>query len=153
MNAISPFALADIRKSAQALGGAVREAASFATTHKGQSAGPDSLHAQLGKLSGVDFARIASRIAKHATGGEIRGIGAAQGASESVRATLTHAARTATDETASRAAFAVERAIQAHHLLANAPPALPGAPAVQAPENLPSPDLVRNTYAILIRLT
>lgn len=177
MNAISPYALADIRKSAQALGGAVREAGNLAAIHATKSAGPGGAPAHLGKLSSTDFAQVASRIATRATVGEGFGIGAAKAAfdqvadiranlkaarsgdpvlqptSDAMRGTLTDAVRSVADETRALAAIAAERAMQAHHRLANAPPALPGDPAARAHENLPAPDLVRATYATLIRLT
>jgi hypothetical protein len=177
MNAISPFALADIRKPAKAIGGALREAGALAANHAARSIGPNRDHAGLGKTASPDFTQIANRIAPRAMDGEgfrpraaraafdqvadIRnnlsaareGSPMAQVASDALRGRLSDAARTITDRTDALARFGAERAMQAHHRLASAPPALPGEPAARAAENLPGADLVRAAYATLIRLT
>jgi methyl-accepting chemotaxis protein len=213
MNAISPFSLAEIRKPAQALGNALREAGSLAA----KTVGPDGGFRPGGKRSAVDFAQATARIATRAFGNEGRistakafvdharsirpnsssmalgspelhdtidtvrstigtvrstidtvrstaetvrdtaetvrsTIGTVRDTAETVHDTLTDAAGSVSDRTRTLAAFAAERAMQAHLRLSNAPPALPGAPAAQADENRPMPDLVRAAYATLIRL-
>jgi len=185
MNAISPFALTEIRKPAQALGNALREAGNLAA----KTVGPDGGFNPVGKHSAVDFAQATARIATRAFGNEggistakavvdharsmrsnlspqilggpglhdtidtVRStIGTVRSKAEMVHDTLTDAAGSLSDRTRPLAAFAAERAMQAQLRLSNAPPALPGAPAAQADENRPVPDLVRAAYATLIRL-
>lgn len=203
MNAISPLSLAEIRKPAKALGGALREAGSRAVKHAAKAVGPEGGHRPVGKRSPVDFAQATARIASRAFGNDVgmptakafvdharsiqpnssplspggpglqdtlgtgrseadtvrstpdtirSTIGTMHRKAETVRDTLTDAATSVSDKTRTLAAFAAERAMQAHLRLSNAPPALPGAPAAQAQENRPAPDLVRAAYATLIRL-
>lgn len=140
MNSLSPYSLADIHRPAKAIGAALQSAGNL--VDKGKAMIAEHRQAESGPRARIEVSKDFAQALVH---GLDRGVDAVKTSIDHVRANP--------ESAIALAAFAAERAAQAHHRIASAPPALPGAPAAQAPENLPDFSHIRAAYTALIRLT